>query len=343
MTELAQDSPTPDVATAPLLEVRDLRTYFHARGVEARAVDGVSFAIQPGRTLGLVGESGCGKSVTSLSVMGLIPTPPGEIVSGEILYKGRDLLTCSEREMREVRGNEIAMIFQEPMTSLNPVYTAGEQIAEVYRLHRNMSRRDAHDAAVEMLRRVRIPNPEGRAREYPHQMSGGMRQRVMIAMALACDPDLLIADEPTTALDVTIQAQILVLMDQLQEEFGSSILMITHDLGVIAETADEVAVMYAGMIAESSTATNIFEDPRHPYTRGLLRSIPRLERETLDQRIQSIPGVVPDPAHHPAGCRFHPRCPFATPECSQSTPDLEELSDGHMVRCFHPQQGAIWQ
>jgi oligopeptide/dipeptide ABC transporter ATP-binding protein len=308
----------------------------------ARAVDGVSFSLDKGRALGLVGESGCGKSVTSLSIMRLIPDPPGEIVGGEIWFKGRDLLTLSESQMRAVRGAEIAMIFQEPMTSLNPVYTVGDQIAEVYRLHRRMNRRDSFDAAIEMLRRVRIPDPERRAREYPHQMSGGMRQRVMIAMALACDPDLLIADEPTTALDVTIQSQILVLMDQLQEEFGSAILMITHDLGVIAETADDVAVMYAGMIVESASAEELFADPRHPYTRGLLRSIPRLDRVQLRRKIHPISGTVPDPSAHPEGCRFHPRCPYCTPECVVAIPALEELRPGHSARCIHPQKGPLW-
>jgi len=326
---------------APLLEVRGLRTYFRSRGTLARAVDGVDFSVTARRTLGLVGESGCGKSVTALSIIRLIPNPPGEIVSGEIWYRGRNLLALPESEMRKARGNEIAMIFQEPMTSLNPVYTAGEQIAEVYRLHRGMNRREAFDAAVEMLRRVRIPDPDRRAREYPHQFSGGMRQRVMIAMALACNPGLLIADEPTTALDVTIQAQILTLMDQLQEEFGSAILMITHDLGVIAETADEVAVMYAGMIVESAPVEAIFEDPRHPYTRALLRSIPRLDRIQIGQEIDAIEGTVPDPANYPEGCRFHPRCPYRAPECIAAIPELEELAPGHRTRCIHPQTGAL--
>lgn len=327
----------------PLLQVRNLRTVFDIEAGTVKAVDGVSFQVEQGKTLGIVGESGCGKSVSAMSIMRLVPEPPGRIVGGEILWKGTNILAMPVEDLPELRGKEIAMIFQNPIAALNPVLTVGYQLAEAVRAHLDVPHSEATDRGAKLLARVGISEPRKRMRQFPHQFSGGMAQRVMIAMALACQPQLLIADEPTTALDVTIQAQILVLMDQLQEEFGSSILMITHDLGVIAETADEVAVMYAGMIAESSTATNIFEDPRHPYTRGLLRSIPRLERETLDQRIQSIPGVVPDPAHHPAGCRFHPRCPFATPECSQSTPDLEELSDGHMVRCFHPQQGAIWQ
>ncbi len=320
---------------ANLLEVRDLKTYFISREATARAVDGVSFSLAKGRTLGMVGESGCGKSVTALSILRLIPQPPGKIVSGEICFKGRNLLDLSEKQMQDVRGDEISMIFQEPMTSLNPVFTVGAQVAEVFQVHREMSKREAFAEAVKMLNRVRIPDAERRAREYPHQMSGGMRQRVMIAMALACNPDLLIADEPTTALDVTVQAQILNLMEDLQQEFGSSILMITHDLGVVAETSDDVAVMYAGQIVESAPTAQIFQTPRHPYTLGLMRSVPRLDWVSNKQALQPIPGIVPDPAHHPAACRFNPRCPFATDECRQRDPLLEPAGDSqHLVRCL---------
>ncbi len=294
-----------------LLEISELKTHFITRDTVRRAVDGVSFKIERGRSLGLVGESGCGKSVTALSIMRLVPSPPGRIVGGAIRYKGTNLLDLSEKQMRRVRGAEISMIFQEPMTSLNPVFTAGSQVAEVFRIHRGLSRGEAFERAVEMLKQVRIPDPARRAREYPHQMSGGMRQRVMIAMALACNPDLLIADEPTTALDVTVQAQILKLMNELQEEFRSSIVMITHDLGVVAETCDDVAVMYAGQIVEEAGTVDLFDRPLMPYTQGLMRSVPRLEWVGRPHAIKPIPGVVPDPAHFPTGCRFHPRCPFA--------------------------------
>ncbi len=316
-----------------LLEVEDLRTHFITREVTRQAVDGVSFRIHRGRTLGMVGESGCGKSVTSLSILRLVPSPPGRIVGGRIVFKGRDLLGLSEREMRVVRGNQISMIFQEPMTSLNPVFTIGSQVAEVFRVHRGMSRREAMGEAVGMLDRVRIPDAAHRAREYPHQMSGGMRQRVMIAMALACNPDLLIADEPTTALDVTVQAQILNLMDELQAQYHSSILMITHDLGVIAETSDDVAIMYAGQIVEFAPSERLFEAPRHPYTQGLMRSVPRIEWIQAGQRIEPIGGNVPDPAHFPSGCRFHPRCPFAADRCVAEAPALEEAEPGRTVCC----------
>ncbi|OPZ07231.1 MAG: Oligopeptide transport ATP-binding protein OppD [candidate division BRC1 bacterium ADurb.BinA292] len=317
-----------------LLEVNDLRTHFITRDATRRAVDGVSFRIRQGRTLGMVGESGCGKSVTSLSILRLVPSPPGRIVGGEIRFKGRNLLTRTEKQMRRIRGNEISMIFQEPMTALNPVFTVGSQVAEVFRVHRGLSRRDAFDEAVRMLQQVRIPDAERRAREYPHQLSGGMRQRVMIAMALGCAPDLLIADEPTTALDVTVQAQILNLMEDLQRKTGTSILMITHDLGVIAETSDEVAVMYAGQIVEFAATEELFASPLHPYTQGLMRSVPRLEWVRAGQSIEPIPGNVPDPAHFPPGCRFHPRCPFAAPVCVAQTPELEESAGGHSVRCL---------
>ena len=317
---------------APLLDVRNLQTHFITRDAVRRAVDGVSFTLAKGRTLGMVGESGCGKSVTSLSILRLVPSPPGEIVGGEIFFKGRNLIDLSEREMRKVRGEQISMIFQEPMTSLNPVFTVGSQVAEVYQIHRAMSRREAFDAAIAMLTRVRIPDAARRAREYPHQMSGGMRQRVMIAMALACNPDLLIADEPTTALDVTVQAQILKLMEELQEEFGTAILIITHDLGVVAETSNDVAVMYGGQIVEAASTVQIFDAPRHPYTQGLMRSVPRLEWAAGAQPLHPIPGVVPDPARFPRGCRFHPRCPFAAEQCLAPV-TLEPCGDGHAVRC----------
>ena len=327
------EHPTPPRDETPLLEVRDLQTHFITRETVRRAVDGVSFRMFKGRTLGMVGESGCGKSVTSLSILRLVPSPPGRIVGGQIVFKGQNLLDLSERQMRAVRGEQISMIFQEPMTSLNPVFTIGSQVAEVFQVHRKMPRRQALAEAVRMLKLVRIPDPERRAREYPHQMSGGMRQRVMIAMALACNPDLLIADEPTTALDVTVQAQILKLMEELQAEFGTAILIITHDLGVIAETSDEVAVMYAGQIVEQAATVDLFAAPRHPYTQGLMRSVPRLEWAEEGHGLHPIPGAVPDPAHFPQGCRFHPRCPFAAEACL--TPPALESADpaDHAVRC----------
>lgn len=318
-----------------LLVVQDLKTYFHTSEGTYRAVDGVSFAIEQGKTLGIVGESGCGKSVTSLSILRLIPTPPGRIEEGHIFYRGTDLLTLTEREMRKIRGNKISMIFQEPMTSLNPVFTVGDQIAEVFQVHKHMSKREALKEAQRMLGLVKISSPEQRVREYPHQMSGGMRQRVMIAMALACNPDLLIADEPTTALDVTVQAQILNLMEDLKEQFNSSIMMITHDLGVIAEISDFVAVMYAGQIVEHADVKTLFQNPLHPYTHGLLRSIPRIDEIKREKRLYSIEGNVPDPSNHPIGCRFHPRCPYMTPECTEAVPPLFEVSASHTVRCIH--------
>ena len=318
--------------TEPLLAVNDLRTHFHTDGGVARAVDGVSFVLHEGETLGLVGESGCGKSVTSLSVMRLIPEPPGRIVSGTIAFKGRELLGLAEPEMRKVRGNDIAMIFQEPMTSLNPVFSCGFQIDEAVMLHQDLGRDAARERTVEMLHRVGIPDPQQRAEEYPHQLSGGMRQRVMIAMALSCNPDLLIADEPTTALDVTIQAQILELLEQLQAEFGMAVLMITHDLGVIAEVADRVAVMYAGKIVEAGTASEMFACPRHPYTLGLLASIPRLgERK---ERLSVIPGSVPDATRFPEACRFAPRCTHAEGICRTREPELLQIDGGSAVACW---------
>jgi oligopeptide/dipeptide ABC transporter ATP-binding protein len=279
-----------------------------------------------------VGESGCGKSVTALSIMGLVPQPPGRISAGEVLFEGEDLLKLPPGRLRDLRGDQLSMIFQEPMTSLNPAFPVGDQIAEVILRHKNVNAGEAKDQAVEMLRKVRIPSPETRAREYPHQLSGGMRQRVMIAMALACNPKLLIADEPTTALDVTIQAQILELMRALREELGTAIILITHDLGVIAELADEVAVMYAGKIIERCTAEKLFAEPQHPYTVGLLGSIPLLHMER--ERLAAIEGFVPDAAALPEGCRFHPRCPFAIDRCSREIPPLEEISAGHFVACW---------
>jgi oligopeptide/dipeptide ABC transporter ATP-binding protein len=325
-------------AAGNLLVVDDLRTWFHTSEGVYKAVDGVSFAIEAGKTMGLVGESGCGKSVTSLSIMRLLPEPVGRIESGRVLFRERDLLALPEKQMRTIRGNKISMIFQEPMTSLNPVFTVGDQIAEVFRVHQRMGKREALDAAAGMLERVRISNPRQRLNEYPFQMSGGMRQRVMIAMALACNPDLLIADEPTTALDVTVQAQILNLMEDLKAEFGSSILMITHDLGVIAEISDHVAVMYAGQIVEQAEVKELFANPRHPYTLGLLRSIPRIDEIRQQKKLYSIEGSVPDASKYPVGCRFHPRCPFATEECRVEVPPFTGIGAAHSVRCIHWEQ-----
>jgi len=315
-----------------LLEVRGLRTTFKSERGEVRAVDGVDFRLERGRTLGIVGESGCGKSVTALSIMGLVPQPPGRIAGGEVLFEGEDLLKCAPQRMRDLRGDKLAMIFQEPMTSLNPAFTVGDQVAETILRHRKASPAEARAQAVEMLRRVRIPSPERRALDYPHQLSGGMRQRVMIAMALACNPQLLIADEPTTALDVTIQAQILELMRTLRAELGTAIVLITHDLGVIAELADEVLVMYAGQVIERCAAGRLFAEPQHPYTVGLLGSIPRLHLE--QERLSAIEGFVPDAAALPAGCRFEPRCPFAIDRCKEEVPPLAEVSRGHHAACW---------
>ncbi len=316
----------------PLLQVRDLRTYFYTEEGLARAVDGVSFELDQGETLGLVGESGCGKSVSALSIMRLISDPPGKIESGQILLKGRDLLQLMDEEMCRIRGDDIAMVFQEPMTSLNPVLTCGYQIMEAVILHQKVSRQEARNRAIEMLRRVGIPAPEQRIDEYPHQMSGGMRQRVMIAMALSCNPDLLIADEPTTALDVTIQAQVLELLQRLQDELHMAILLISHDLGVVAEMVDRVAVMYAGKIVEHARVEQLFRSPEHPYTRGLLQSIPRLDERV--ERLEIIPGMVPDVRGFPSGCRFNPRCPVAVAACREEEPVLEEREEGHWVSCW---------
>jgi peptide/nickel transport system ATP-binding protein len=328
------------------LDVVALRTFFFTRAGIIKAVDGVSFSVRHGETLALVGESGCGKSMTALSILRLIPNPPGRIVGGSVELDGRDLLRLDEAQMRGVRGKDISMIFQEPMTSLNPVLTIGDQIAEVLALHEGASRSAAMAKAVEMLRRVRIPEPAQRAREYPHQLSGGMRQRAMIAMALACNPKVLIADEPTTALDVTIQAQILDLMLALQQEFGTAIILITHDLAVVAETAQRVIVMYAGKKVEEAEVEVLFEEPLHPYTRGLLASIPRLSSmagaPSAASRLTEIPGMVPSLARLPEGCAFAQRCAFADATCRASSPPLEEKRPGHWAACWHSQrlQGA---
>ncbi len=322
-----------DSSTSPLLEINDLRTAFRTPQGLAWPVDTVGFAIDRQETFGLVGESGCGKSLTALSILNLTPQPNSWIDGGSIRLRGQELVGRSERAMCRIRGADVAMIFQEPMTSLNPVYTAGAQIAEVFRLHRSMNRREAWEAAVEVMDHVRIPNPRARAREYPHQMSGGMRQRIMIAMALACRPALLIADEPTTALDVTIQAQILELMSQLRDEFHTAILIISHDMGVIAEVADHVAVMYAGQIVERADVWTLFKNPTHPYTQALLASIPKLDRAELGRRIAPIGGAPPDPRAYPTGCRFAPRCPQATAACRIADNALKEITPGHVVRC----------
>ncbi len=315
-----------------ILEVNDLQTHFFTDNGVVKAVDGVSFSINKGETLGIVGESGSGKSVTAASIMRLIPNPPGKIVDGEINFKGENLVDKKISEIRKIRGNEISMIFQEPMTSLNPVYTVGDQIAEVIQLHQGLSKNEALDKAVVMLEKVGIPSPEERVNEHPHQLSGGMRQRVMIAMALSCNPELLIADEPTTALDVTIQAQILELMRELRDEFNTAIMLITHDLGVIAEVADKVAVMYGGRVVEQTDVKTLFKDPEHPYTAGLMKSIPKVEG--ANNRLQPIKGIVPDPFNFPKGCKFSNRCNYAIEKCKLSEPNLEEIRPGHFVRCW---------
>ena len=316
------------MSSAPLLEVRNLVTAFRTDAGPVRALDDVSFRVEPGKTLGIVGESGCGKTVSALSIMRLLPEATGSVEGGSILLSGRNLLDLSEREMRRVRGNAVSMIFQEPMTALNPVVSVGKQVMEVFRIHRGYSRRQARAAAIDALETVRIPDPERRVDEFPFQMSGGMRQRVMIAMALACEPQLLIADEPTTALDVTIQAQILQLMRQLQQQRGTSILFITHDLGVVAEMADDVMIMYAGKVVEQGSAEEIYARPAHPYTQGLMRSIPSLECERKSQ-LSTIEGMVPGLRNLPSGCRFHPRCPHAESLCRETPPGLETLATDH--------------
>jgi len=317
-----------------LLEVKNLQTHFATRAGVVRAVDGVSFHLDEGELLGLVGESGCGKSITALSLMRLVGQP-GKIVGGEIWFAGENLLKATDERMREIRGDRLAMIFQDPMTSLNPVYTVGEQIAEALRLHRRLNRKQAREAATEAMREVSIPDPARRADDYPHQLSGGMRQRVMIAMALACDPKLLIADEPTTALDVTIQAQILELIDELRRTRNLAVLLITHDLGVVAEVADRVAVMYTGRIVEESPVKELFARPKHPYTEGLLRSVPKLTEAEVkkEERLSTIEGTVPKPTNLPAGCHFAPRCPHRMPRCTEGDIPLYQLDEGVSVRC----------
>jgi peptide/nickel transport system ATP-binding protein len=316
-----------------LLEIRGLKTHFATEDGMVHAVDGVDLAIDRGETLGVVGESGCGKTVTALSVLKLIATPPGQIVAGQILWRGRDLVPLSPDEMRSIRSKEIGIVFQEPMTSLNPVYTIGAQIAETVREHEGLGRRSALDKAIEMLRLVHIPNPQRRVHDYPHQFSGGMRQRVMIAMALSCNPKLLIADEPTTALDVTIQAQILELIGEMKERFGMAVMLITHAMGVVAETAQRVAVMYAGKVVEEAPVAELFGNPRHPYTRGLIRSIPRIDRAGRKERLAAIAGIVPSLLEPAEGCRFAARCEFAMPVCIAATPPLRKVATEHEVAC----------
>ncbi|VTU34170.1 Stage 0 sporulation protein KD [Variovorax sp. PBS-H4] len=322
----------------PVLEVQDLRTHFDTLAGTVRSVDGVSFTVRAGRTLGVVGESGCGKSVTALSVLRLVPMPPARM-SGTVRLRGTDLLRLSEREMRQIRGNRISMIFQEPMTSLNPVLTVGRQIAETVQLHQKLGRADALVRAMEMLRVVQIPEPGRRVNEYPHQLSGGMRQRVMIALALACNPEVLIADEPTTALDVTIQAQILDLIKRLQKELGMGVVMITHDLGVVAESCDRVIVMYAGRKVEEADVLDLFDRPQHPYTRALMASMPSMN--SSGTRLAEIPGMVPAPHELGGGCAFAARCPHANARCTAETPSLVEQGAGHAVACFAVAEGRV--
>lgn len=317
---------------SPLLDVRNLQIEFKTESGVFRAVDGVSFSLKRGATLGIVGESGCGKSVTSLGIMGLIPTPPGRFAGGEILFEGRDLLKMSARERRALRGGRMGMVFQEPMTSLNPVYTIGAQIIECLRAHGLKNTREARERAIELLDLVRLPSPSSRVDDYPHQLSGGQRQRVMIALALANNPELLIADEPTTALDVTIQAQILDLMRDLSDRTGAAIMLITHDLGVVAETCDDVVVMYAGTVVERAPAKDLFEGPMHPYTLGLMAAVPRLDTDT--NRLETIPGAVPPPWAMPKGCRFASRCPIATDHCRAAPPPLREIGPERLVACW---------
>ena len=322
-------------ADSYLLQIKGLKTHFFTDDGVSPAVDGVDYEVRKGETLGVVGESGCGKSVTALSIMRLIPDPPGKIIAGDIVFEGQSLLALSNEEMRRIRGNKISMIFQEPMTSLNPVYTIGNQISEALRLHQGLNKKDAHDRSIDMLQLVGIPLPERRVNEHPHQLSGGMRQRAMIAMALSCNPSLLIADEPTTALDVTIQAQILDLMVSLKADLDTAIILITHDLGVVAESAARVVVMYAGKVVEEADVYNIFEHPLHPYTEGLLESIPRIDRSAQKKaRLTEIQGVVPIPSQLPAGCHFHPRCLRVMDVCRHEIPVLKEDKAGHRVRCW---------
>jgi peptide/nickel transport system ATP-binding protein len=327
--------------TQHLLDIRGLKTHFKTDDGWLHAVDGVDMTIDAGETLGVVGESGCGKSVTAMTVLKLVPMPPGRIVAGQVLWQGRDLVPLTNTEMRRIRAKEIAIIFQEPMTSLNPVYSIGEQIAESVREHEGLNRKDAMDRAIEMLKLVRIPTPERRVRDYPHQFSGGMRQRVMIAIALACRPKLLIADEPTTALDVTIQAQILDLLGELKSEFGMAVMLITHAMGVVAESTQRVIVMYAGKVVEEASVENLFARPRHPYTQGLIRSIPRIDTAaTRKVRLETIAGTVPKLIAPADGCRFAARCKFARAECSLANPPLREVAPGHKVACILEEAAA---
>ena len=342
-TTIEQHRKTPGVKSdGAVLEIDGLQTHFFTAGGVVRAVDGVSYTVRSGEILGVVGESGCGKSVTALSILRLVANPPGRIIGGTIRFHGKNLLDLTETEMEGIRGNDISMIFQEPMTSLNPLLTVGRQISEAIALHQGLSRRDAMDGAVEMLRRVHIPEAEHRAHAYPHQLSGGMRQRVMIAMAISCSPKLLIADEPTTALDVTIQAQILDLMRELQETFGTAIILITHDMGVVAENADRVVVMYAGRKVEEASAQDLFERPGHPYTKGLLGSIPNVEVaahiNTRKARLTEIKGIVPSLADLPNGCTFAPRCTLASDQCHADYPPLRQHRPGHWVACWHAER-----
>ena len=332
------DIPAAAAAAGPVLDIRDLTIELATGKMISPIVEGASFQVHEGRTLGIVGESGCGKSMLSLGIMKLIPTPPAKIAGGQVLLDGSDLVPLSDKQMEQVRGNRISMIFQEPMTSLNPVYTVGYQIGEALRAHSSLGSAAARRKAVELLRKVGIPNPEKRVDEYPHSLSGGMRQRVMIAIALACEPRVLIADEPTTALDVTIQAQILDLMRSLKTESGTAIMLISHDLGVIAEMADDVIVMYAGRIIEQAPVHSLFAAPSHPYTQGLLASIPAVEGE--QHRLQPVPGTVPPPHDRPKGCAFHPRCRFSDDKCRAERPPLEEKRAGHKVACWNAGPGA---
>ena len=324
-----------------LLEVKNLRTHFFTEDGVIPAVDGVDFELRPGETLGIVGESGCGKSVTSISVLGLVPNPPGKIIDGEIIFEGRDLLKVKESEMQKIRGNDIAMIFQEPMTSLNPVFTIGRQISEAIMLHQKVDKKDARERCIEMLKLVGIPRAEQSVDEYPHQFSGGMRQRAMIAMALSCNPKLLIADEPTTALDVTIQAQIIELMKDIKEKLNTAIMLITHDLGVVAEMADHVIVMYAGRVVEEADVVDLFKDPKHPYTIGLMKSKPTLEGNA--HRLEVIPGAVPNPLAMPKGCAFNPRCSHAMDICREKMPNLINIDGNRKVRCwlYESEEGGV--
>jgi oligopeptide/dipeptide ABC transporter ATP-binding protein len=320
-----------DMNKNSLISVQDLKVYFKSDLEFSRAVDGISFDVRREETVCLVGESGCGKTVSALSMLGLIATPPGEIAGGRILFAGQNLLKLNEEEMQKIRGNHIAMVFQEPLTSLNPVFTIGDQIGEAVIIHKNIGTEALHERCIQLLKDVGISSPEQRLNDYPHQLSGGQRQRVMIAMALACDPDLIIADEPTTALDVTVQAQILLLFRSIQKKRSMSVLYITHDLGVVANIADRVYVMYAGIITEQGNTDQIFQDARHPYTQGLLASLP--SRSKRGERLYSIPGAVPNPAHKPAGCPFHPRCPHAIPSCRKEYPKMCDYGEGHQARC----------